>query len=84
MPSGTMMMDGMRMAMPMPYQGTAQEAWLTFVMWVVMMAAMMVPSVAPMVLMFARCVAVAAKRRRPTHGCSRSVTWSYGALSARS
>ena len=54
MPSGTMMMDGMRMAMPMPYQGTAQEAWLTFVMWAVMMVAMMVPSVAPMVLMFAR------------------------------
>ncbi|MGD0074823.1 MAG: DUF2182 domain-containing protein [Candidatus Binataceae bacterium] len=55
MPSSEMMtMNGMRMAMPMPYQGTAQEAWLTFVMWVVMMAAMMVPSVAPMVLMFAR------------------------------
>jgi len=53
MPSG-MMMDGMQMAMPMPYQGTAQEAWLTFAMWVVMMAAMMLPSVAPMVLMFAR------------------------------
>lgn len=54
MPSGTMMMEGMQMAMPMPYQGTAQEAWLTFVMWAVMMVAMMVPSVTPMVLMFAR------------------------------
>ena len=55
MPSSEMMMmDGMQMVMPMPYQGTAQEAWLTFVMWAVMMAAMMVPSVAPMVLMFAR------------------------------
>jgi predicted metal-binding membrane protein len=51
---GAMMMNGMQMAMPMPYQGTAQEAWLTFVMWTVMMAAMMLPSVAPMVLMFAR------------------------------
>jgi predicted metal-binding membrane protein len=54
MPSGMMMMNGMQMAMPMPYQGAAQEAWLTFVMWAVMMAAMMLPSVAPMVLMFAR------------------------------
>ena len=55
MPSSEMMMmDGMQMAMPMPYQGTMQEAWLTFVMWAVMMVAMMVPSVAPVVLMFAR------------------------------
>ncbi len=52
MPGGSM--AGMRMAMPMPYRPTIEGAWLTFVMWTVMMAAMMVPSMAPMVLMFAR------------------------------
>ena len=53
--------DGMRamdmapeMAMPQMQRWGAVELLLLFVMWAVMMVAMMVPSVAPLVLMFAR------------------------------
>jgi predicted metal-binding membrane protein len=60
---GYMLHDYVRMQslpmsqMWMPPTGGApwslQDFWLTFVMWAVMMVAMMVPSAAPMVLMFA-------------------------------
>jgi predicted metal-binding membrane protein len=42
------------MAMPQMQSWGAVELLLLFVMWAVMMVAMMVPSVAPLVLMFAR------------------------------
>jgi len=60
---GYMLYDYLRMQtlpmsqMWMPPTGGApwslQDFWLTFVMWAVMMVAMMLPSAAPMVLMFA-------------------------------
>ena len=45
---------GPEMAMPQMQRWGAIELLLLFVMWAVMMVAMMVPSVAPLVLMFAR------------------------------
>jgi predicted metal-binding membrane protein len=51
---GTQAMPGMAgMAMDAGKPWTATEAALMFVMWMVMMAAMMIPSAAPMVLAFA-------------------------------
>jgi predicted metal-binding membrane protein len=44
----------MEMAMPQMQAWGAVEYVLMFVMWAVMMAAMMIPSAAPMILMFAR------------------------------
>jgi predicted metal-binding membrane protein len=41
-----------RLAAPMPSQ--LVDAWLTFMMWAVMMVAMMLPSASPMILMYAR------------------------------
>jgi predicted metal-binding membrane protein len=43
----------MGMAMPQLHAWTAAELALTFLMWTVMMVAMMVPSAAPMILLFA-------------------------------
>jgi predicted metal-binding membrane protein len=40
------------MSMPSPW--SPQQLWLTFLMWAVMMVAMMTPSAAPMVTMYAR------------------------------
>jgi predicted metal-binding membrane protein len=51
------------MAMPQAQSWDAVELLLLFVMWAVMMVAMMVPSVAPLILMFAR-----ANRRRGVDG----------------
>lgn len=48
------MMDMPGMAMPWVRSWGVVELLLLFVMWAVMMVAMMVPSVAPLVLMFAR------------------------------
>ena len=46
-------MDGMAaMARLRPW--TATDAWLTFVMWAVMMVAMMAPSATPVILLYAR------------------------------
>jgi predicted metal-binding membrane protein len=45
-------MGAMDMSMPMPW--SAGYALLVFLMWWVMMAAMMLPSAAPMILLFAR------------------------------
>jgi len=67
-------------AAPMPMQMGAMIMWepwgaedwlLTFVMWVVMMAAMMLPSVAPMVLLF-----VGLHQRQQTGGAL-GPTWSF-------
>lgn len=44
---------GMKVAMPQMLSWGALDLVLTFVMWAVMMVAMMVPSVSPMVLLFA-------------------------------
>jgi len=55
-------MAGMAMDAWKPW--TAAEAAFMFVMWIVMMAAMMVPSAAPMVLAFARI----SRARAPTPG----------------
>ena len=74
---------------------TATEAAFMFAMWIVMMAAMMIPSAAPMVLAFARI----SRARAPTPGChtcpkigigvdwcltTRSPTTSYSAASITS
>ncbi len=51
---GIMNMDmGIEMSMPQMQSWGALDFILTFVMWAVMMVAMMVPSASPMVLMFA-------------------------------
>ncbi|HEY2524289.1 MAG TPA: DUF2182 domain-containing protein [Candidatus Binataceae bacterium] len=59
MPAGDASMQGMAgmasmpgMSMPSPW--SPQQLWLTFLMWTVMMIAMMAPSAAPMVTMYAR------------------------------
>ena len=44
---------GMEMAMPRMQAWGVADSTLTFVMWAVMMVAMMTPSAAPLVLMFA-------------------------------
>ena len=54
---GAMQMD---MAMPQMQQWTALDLLLLFLMWAIMMVAMMLPSAAPMILMFA---SVQRKRR---------------------
>ena len=56
----------MAMAMAMPHMQTwgATEVLLTWVMWAVMMVAMMTPSAAPMILTFA----TINRRRRAQHG----------------
>ncbi len=46
-------MPGMAMPIPMPMPWTAARFALTFAMWWVMMIGMMLPSAAPMILMFA-------------------------------
>lgn len=46
-------MDCTAMAMPQSQPWTLTDLWLTCVMWVVMMVAMMLPSAAPMLLMYA-------------------------------
>jgi len=54
MPSGGGAMAHMGMAMAMPHAWTLRDALLMFAMWAVMMVAMMMPSAAPMVTMYAR------------------------------
>ena len=57
---GMDMASGRSMSMPMTADWTAGDFGLMFLMWAVMMTAMMVPSAAPMILMFGT---VARKRR---------------------
>jgi len=52
-------------AMPMPRAWSAREVVLTFVMWAVMMVAMMIPAASPMVLTFATI-----NRRRAASGAA--------------
>lgn len=52
---GAMNMAGMAaMAMPMTAHWTPLDVWLTLLMWAVMMVAMMTPSAAPMITLYAR------------------------------
>ena len=55
----------MDMAMPMLQQWRAADLVLLFVMWLVMMVAMMVPSATPMLLMFATIVRQRRQRQQP-------------------
>ena len=57
---GMDMASGRSVSMPMTADWTAGDFGLMFLMWAVMMTAMMVPSAAPMILMFGT---VARKRR---------------------
>jgi predicted metal-binding membrane protein len=50
-------MDIVDMAMPSSGPWTTADIWLVFVMWAIMMVAMMVPSVTPVVLLYHRVVA---------------------------
>jgi predicted metal-binding membrane protein len=77
MPMSGRAMDAMDMraiaamaAMPMAHQWTVADAWLTFVMWAVMMVAMMVPSASPMIALYARMA-----RGRASHATLD--TWSF-------
>jgi predicted metal-binding membrane protein len=58
MPAGMDMagMPGMKMAISEPHRWMLGDAVTAFVMWTVMMVAMMVPSASPMVTMYARAV----------------------------
>jgi len=56
---------GMEMAMPQMQRWTLVDLVLLFVMWTVMMVAMMVPSAAPMVLMFANVQRQRQQQHRP-------------------
>ena len=47
-------MSALFFAMPMTPEWTATDFMLLFVMWLVMMVAMMTPSVAPLILIFAK------------------------------
>jgi predicted metal-binding membrane protein len=47
-------MAAMDMAMPMSHRWTPADMWLMFVMWAVMMVAMMLPGASPMLMMYAR------------------------------
>jgi predicted metal-binding membrane protein len=49
-------MPGMDMAMPMAHRWTLTDMWLMFVMWAVMMVAMMLPGTIPMLTMYAAIV----------------------------
>lgn len=59
-------MAHMGMAMAMPHAWTLRDALLMFAMWAVMMVAMMMPSAAPMVTMYAR-IATANTHARPSY-----------------
>jgi predicted metal-binding membrane protein len=64
MDMGSMHM-GMDMAMPKMVSWSTMDIILTFVMWAVMMVAMMVPSAAPMILVFATVSRQRREQRRP-------------------
>lgn len=66
------------MVMPQMHSWGAIELLLLFVMWTVMMVAMMVPSVAPLVLMFAR----ANRRKGSGRGVGSAGTLLFGYLLA--
>jgi predicted metal-binding membrane protein len=57
---------------------TAQYAAMVFLMWIIMMAAMMLPSAAPAILL----VAALTKHRGERHAIRASGVWRFGAHSA--
>lgn len=65
------MMAAMGMASNTPWN--ADDAWFTFAMWTVMMTAMMAPSAAPVLLLFA-----SAHARRAPRGSSRLIIGAFG------
>jgi predicted metal-binding membrane protein len=68
MPAADSAMPGMDMGgetMPAPTPWTAANILLTFLMWLVMMVGMMTPSVAPVILIYARLGRQAEAHRRP-------------------
>ena len=73
--SGLDMADMPGMAMPRAHDWGAVDVVLLFVMWVVMMTAMMVPAAAPMVLTFA---AVQRKRREQDRAAVPTVVFLLG------
>ena len=75
------MMDGMDMSMAMPRAQAwgAVELLLVFVMWMVMMIAMMTPTAAPMILLFA---AVNRKRRERNSPFTPTAVFAAGYLLA--
>jgi predicted metal-binding membrane protein len=62
---GKAMSGGMAMAMPRPVPWDLAQAGFMFVMWTVMMVAMMVPSAAPMILIFERLASERASKGQP-------------------
>jgi predicted metal-binding membrane protein len=65
MPMDMNMEMGMEMAMPQMQTWRALDLFLIFVMWAVMMVAMMVPTAAPMVLLFATINRKRREQQRP-------------------
>jgi predicted metal-binding membrane protein len=74
---GTSMADGRSMAMPMTASWTTGDFVLMFVMWSVMMIAMMTPSAAPMILMFGT---VARKRQEQSRPYAPTIIFVLGYL----
>ena len=67
-------MATMQMAMPMPHRWSAADLGLNFLMWAVMMVAMMVPSAAPMIMTYA---SLARPRTRAPQVCIWLFTLGY-------
>lgn len=68
--SGSMTMRGM--IMPMAHRWSAADVWLTFLMWAVMMVAMMLPTASPMLLTYARI-----SRSRDAGAAATRRVWSF-------
>lgn len=66
--SDTSMAMGMEMAMPAVQPWSAVDYWLMFVMWTVMMIAMMTPSAAPMVLTYTKINRQQGNKLKPVWG----------------
>jgi predicted metal-binding membrane protein len=67
------------MGMSMSASWSAADVWLAFLMWVIMMVAMMTPSAAPVLLLFAATAAARSERGIPvttlTFGLGYAVVW---------
>ncbi len=70
--SGSSQMAGM--IMPMAHRWSAADLWLTFLMWAVMMVAMMLPTASPMLLTYARIA-----RSRDAGAAATRRVWSFAA-----
>ena len=71
------LMDTMTMAQIAPW--SVHDFWLMFIMWVVMMVGMMLPSAAPMILLYA---AVRRRQRKRGHVISTTSVFAVGYLVA--